>query len=861
MKFKIALSTLFILFIIFFTASCGLLNGDDETKKEEPAFSGKFTQIVIDDDDVDLTSLRSSIINIQGPIATVTSLAEQKSNELILGETSRTASATVKTVFDAKLASASAQYGYMVYFDGENIVLYWNDESLAELAISDFINICIEEMNMNIGVKGIISMKFFKDKEMKSEAIWSKIAVSASDELYAALRNFASGFNGTITCEWMANLWDGDTGGFYYSNSARDNEPFRPDLESTYQVISWLKANGATSDVNELFPNEIKAKIVDFAKGLQSSDGYFYHPQWPQGTDNLQTDRYGRDLSWATDLINRFTVDRDGDGVEEKQYPNFCAPSGIKCEEHAKNGGACPSATPLALRKSTSDVKTAVSKVSQSTVKPTSSVLEKPDYSSSAAFTAWLERMNADIKNKPGLPAHYICALQDEIKANGYCDELLDYLERIQDEVYEEQIKNGEKPSGLWGYEPSLSLAMAVQKYVTFFNDEKYGRPLKYYKEAISTCIDIILIDSGDNSALNTLMNQWNSVAHIMSNVKKFHKDEPELIDELYGMVRARGVELVNFISKALDEHRLGNGMFVTHHGKSMTPLYGVPVSMGVRESDVNGEILVTTLYRSVFLAFNYPVVPLCSEEDGANFVDIITDSYPIEKKPAELDIKFEEVELSMISDVSLAKATDIGSIEIVDDPQGDNGTQVLKFLSGIGSGKGDTLKVMVKQNGGNCNIIEFDLLFAESSGNGDALQFKIGDSMMLGVAKVGDYLRVRSMSDNGAASVTETLLSESRKVRADEWHRIRIEIYDVIGNDTLPRIKFFIDNECISDSSVVYLGSNIAGQEYNPTCNYVTMYSLASYETLIYLDNIYFSREIKYFEVGDDVSDMRGES
>jgi hypothetical protein len=277
------------------------------------------------------------------------------------------------------------------------------------------------------------------------------------------------------------------------------------------------------------------------------------------------------------------------------------------------------------MRKHTDDVKSAVSKVTASTVKPASSVLEKPDYSSPEAFIAWVERVNADIKNKPGLPSHYICAQQSIIKARGYCEELLDYLERIQEEVYQEQIKNGEKPSGLWSYNPSLSLAQAIQKYVTFFNDDTYGRALKYYKEAVSTCIDIILISAGESSALNTLMNQWNSVSHIISNVKKYHSDEPEVIEELYDMVRARGVELVNFIDEALDEHRLGNGMFVTHHGKSMTPLYGVPVSMGVRESDVNGEILVTTLYRSVFLAFNYPIVPLCSEEDGANFVDIIT--------------------------------------------------------------------------------------------------------------------------------------------------------------------------------------------------------------------------------------------
>jgi hypothetical protein len=213
-----------------------------------------------------------------------------------------------------------------------------------------------------------------------------------------------------------------------------------------------------------------------------------------------------------------------------------------------------------------------------------------------------------------------------------------------------------------------------------------------------------------------------------------------------------------------------------------------------------------------------------------------------------------------MINDVSLQKATDLGSIEIVNDPQGDNGTKVLKFYSGIGNGKGDTLKILVKQNGGNCNIIEFDMLFSESSGGGDAFQFKIGDSMMLGVAKVGDYLRVRSMSDNTASPKTYTLLSESEKIRADVWHRIRLEVYEPMGQKTTPDIKFFVDNICVSDSSDVYLGSNVEGQQYNPGCTYVTVYSLAGYETLAYFDNVYFSREIKYFEPGDDVSDMRAE-
>ena len=43
---------------------------------------------------------------------------------------------------------------------------------------------------------------------------------------------------------WLARLWDGDVGGFYFSNSARDNPQFLPDLESTMQALMHLDLSG-----------------------------------------------------------------------------------------------------------------------------------------------------------------------------------------------------------------------------------------------------------------------------------------------------------------------------------------------------------------------------------------------------------------------------------------------------------------------------------------------------------------------------------------------------------------------------------------------------------------------------------------
>ena len=53
-------------------------------------------------------------------------------------------------------------------------------------------------------------------------------------EFVKAMQEHYSIYKDTIYL-WLAGLYDKEIGGFYYSNSVRDNEPFRPDIESTNQ--------------------------------------------------------------------------------------------------------------------------------------------------------------------------------------------------------------------------------------------------------------------------------------------------------------------------------------------------------------------------------------------------------------------------------------------------------------------------------------------------------------------------------------------------------------------------------------------------------------------------------------------------
>ena len=83
--------------------------------------------------------------------------------------------------------------------------------------------------------------------------------------------------------DWLISMYDAESGGMYYAASSRDNEQFRPDIESTTQTISLLEnlglitldENGVATDIPEWFASG----AAEFLMSRQSDeDGYFYDP-------------------------------------------------------------------------------------------------------------------------------------------------------------------------------------------------------------------------------------------------------------------------------------------------------------------------------------------------------------------------------------------------------------------------------------------------------------------------------------------------------------------------------------------------------------------------------------------------------
>ncbi len=131
---------------------------------------------------------------------------------------------------------------------------------------------------------------------------------SRGKEIVDAMREMFSLFERGLV-DWLAGLYDKNIGGFYYSNSARENPQFLPDVESTAQALGLLVSTGMVerfeNDLKKALPEQMCLDIKRWVKGLQDENGYFYHPQWGKEATDKNLIRRGRDVGMAMIALKR----------------------------------------------------------------------------------------------------------------------------------------------------------------------------------------------------------------------------------------------------------------------------------------------------------------------------------------------------------------------------------------------------------------------------------------------------------------------------------------------------------------------------------------------------------------------------
>ena len=379
---------------------------------------------------------------------------------------------------------------------------------------------------------------------------------------------------------WLAGLWNADVGGFYYSNSARDNDGFFPDVESTAQV--WYFATLAkmfdhVGGWQNALPENIKEKMLDFVIGLQSSDdGFFYHKQW--GSD-IPISRRGRDLQWSTGIIEKLDA-----------KPLYDTPNG-------KSGSIGAPASAKVIREGES--KNATS----------------PEHLSSlSAFKEYLDAL--DLKNNSYSMGNLLNSQSGQIKAAGddFCKLLADHL-----------ASNQNPKTGVFSDTLDHQAVNGLMKNAELL--VRLGLPIPHGNEAIKSVIEMTLATTIAPPSMNhvcSIYNCWVLIDLLINNAKKTEGNERAT--ELRKIVYENAAELIAVTAKKMEIFRKPDGGFSFGPRSSCATSQGVPVAIpGSAESDVNATILLSggTLSH-INAVFEADDLQLYCKEDGEQFIKLL---------------------------------------------------------------------------------------------------------------------------------------------------------------------------------------------------------------------------------------------
>lgn len=366
--------------------------------------------------------------------------------------------------------------------------------------------------------------------------------------------------------EWLGGLWDGEVGGFYYSCSARDNEPYFPDIESTSQAFNFLRSEGIAAEGRD-FPVKMKDKAVKFIASCQDpEDGYFYHKGWGK---NIGTSRRTRDMEKGLGVIRDF----GGHPLYPTAYDRLKAAAAAGTTE-AEN-----STVPEHLR-------------------------------SEAALKKYLDELDLNGLKTKG--ASYGCGSRigqqfREIMAAGLGDFCLDYLNSKQ---YD---------NGLWEKELSYGAVNGLMKISGAYRSMK--RELPHTENAFNAALDIALLDT----RIGGLVDVYNP-PFIMLNLFDLMKNlgQNDIMERCKKRLLEKAPEMIEISKKKTLLFAEPDGAFSYCIGHPSPTSQGQPVCIpGLPESDVNANSLAQGARTMTFTALGIPNMPLFGEADGKRFFEI----------------------------------------------------------------------------------------------------------------------------------------------------------------------------------------------------------------------------------------------
>ena len=450
--------------------------------------------------------------------------------------------------------------------------------------------------------------EFIRQKWRELEKnLTAEMGVSQAKEIVAALKELYTVYSKDVV-DWYANLYDPKVGGFYYSNSARENEGFLPDIESTSFALGSFKGLGMAgkfgNDIFAALPPYMKTQVGSFIKGLQDPNGYFYHPQWGKEMTDRHKPRLGRDLTLAMRIFEWCGIS-----------PTYDTPTGVKGDGLLNDGTPAPVQPNPPVADSSDGAK-----------------VFNPALRDKESFLEYLSGFKIDLDD-PNTSyyvgsdfecfASQIAARDKELEVAGadyrFADILADWFAKYQDP--ETGIFAKPEHIGLRAINGVLKIASTYSRI---------GKPFPNAVAAFRSARNVITSDEEPNTVC-WVLNPWYSLTVIMGNVAvTSRKNNDYAAERQIAELRAEMIknypEMIRATAKNLKKFRKPDGSFSYLKERTSHKSHEMPVAIsGTNEGDVNStNICCGGITGHIFNMLKQEMIPLYTEADRLRYIAII---------------------------------------------------------------------------------------------------------------------------------------------------------------------------------------------------------------------------------------------
>ena len=618
---------------------------------------------------------------------------EKQHREVAIGVTDEQRPATVK----AEKAMLAVEKGslfelrYAVYAEGGCIAFAYDKNEYTNLqsvdfVIEDFIKSYISGKNRIAIPEGLVCSGRIdlKAEQVKLDEIqlmeeWETLASVAGADVAEACKTLYSLY-GKEMIEWAASLYDPGVGGYYASTAGKEGLNFGPDLQCTVQMLRFISQTGMTKNIISstayCVPKEMEYRMVYFAKSLQDTNGYFYHPQWGKELTDKYISRRSRDLGWGTSLTTEFGSrpvydtpgGTKGDGITADEYWDSLVAAGeISPDEprpytYDKSPKRDITTGELITTHLGASAAALVSKLispSYESSGSTATLAAKDSYGFLSSHTGFINYLLTYVEpglhsspyatgNEVGSTTSQIATSSNKLGVYTYIsgDESAtagasaeDYMRfdgmTLKEMLVSVVVGNINPVTGLWGdltaSKPNgteFCYTNGFMKTIGILTGWEVGYPAEYVAKAASAIVGGILGDEPSTSNCCDIYNVWTCVGLLKSNLKYVDAEvRKQVTADVNAILTENAAAAILKTYEKIKGYKKEDGGFAHNYYKGTANHQNLPVSDGSNISDVDGTCISSTgLTRAIFEALGLSKYKpsMYTESDWMRYLEIL---------------------------------------------------------------------------------------------------------------------------------------------------------------------------------------------------------------------------------------------